>query len=138
LLKSFNQNLLNLKGSFADVSPNSAYLPENGYASISINFSNGTRLRADYWRIVENHKASISSFDHNQKYGLPAPIDAITQLKANLDGRFVEDARHEKETGDLWFEFTNRIRLQIFNVTGYEIWEISFPDGTTEYSNYAK
>jgi len=30
------------------------------------------------------------------------------------------------------------LKLQILNFTGYEIWEIRFPDGTGEYSNYAK
>jgi hypothetical protein len=43
-----------------------------------------------------------------------------------------------KETGDLLFNFTNDVKLQVLNFTGYEIWQISFPDGTGEYSNYAK
>ena len=27
---------------------------------------------------------------------------------------------------------------QVFNFTSYEVWEICFPNGTGEYSNYAK
>jgi hypothetical protein len=26
----------------------------------------------------------------------------------------------------------------VFNFTGYEVWEIHFPDGTGEYSPYAR
>jgi hypothetical protein len=99
-------------------------------------FSDGTQLRADYWRVIKDGRASISSFDHQQKYGLPAPIDSMEFLAKELQGQVVTEARHDRETGDLLFWFTNNIKYQIFNVTSYEIWEIDFPDGTGEYSNY--
>ena len=41
-----------------------------------------------------------------------------------------------KETGDLLFQFADNIKLEVFNFTGYEAWEINSPDGTCEYSNY--
>jgi len=44
--------------------------------------------------------------------------------------------RLDKETGDLLFQFADGIHVQVFNFTGYEVWEIHFPDGTGEYSNY--
>jgi hypothetical protein len=50
----------------------------------------------------------------------------------------VTEAQIDKETGDLHLQFTEDIRLQVFGFSGYEVWEISFPDGTGEYSNYAK
>ena len=100
--------------------------------------ADGTKLRADYWRVIKDGRASISSFDHKQQYGLPAPIDAVELLTKELQGQLVTDARHETETGDLLLWFTNNIKCQLFNFTGYEIWEINFPDGTGEYSNYAK
>ena len=137
MLESFDRNLLSLKGSTARVSASGAY-SENGHASISMIFSDGTKLRAEYGRIIKDSKASISSFDHNQKYGLPAPIDAIEQLNNKLHGQAIISAWHEKSTGDLRLKFDSEIELQIFNFTDYEIWEISFPDGTGEYSNYAK
>jgi len=107
-------------------------------ASVQLLFGNGSRLRAEYWRVIENGKAGISSFDHNQQYGLPAPIDAIKQLQEQLQDKTVTDARLDGETGDLLFQFADNVKLQVFNFTGYEIWEISFPDGSGEYSNYAK
>lgn len=98
-------------------------------------FSNGSRLRAEYWRIIKDGKAGRSSFDHRQKYGLPEPIDAVKELREQLQGRTVTDARMEKETGDLNFKFADNIGLQVFNFTAYEIWEFSFSDGAIEYSN---
>jgi hypothetical protein len=41
------------------------------------------------------------------------------------------------ETADLTLVFDETARLQVFNFTAYEIWELHFPGGTTEYSNYA-
>lgn len=137
MLGSFDRKLLSLKGGTVRVSASGAY-PEPGQASILMVFSDGTKLRAAYWRIIKNGRASVSSFDHNQKYGLPAPIDAIEHLTNELRERVILGARHEKSTGDLWFKFDNEIDVQILNFTGYEIWQISFPDGTGEYSNYAK
>ncbi len=95
-------------------------------------------LRTDYWRVSKDRKAKLSSFDHNQQYGLPAPINAISELEAHLTAKVLLDARLDGETGDLLFGFTENINLQVLNVSGYEVWEIKFPDGTGEYSNYAK
>ena len=98
----------------------------------------GSRLQAGYWRLVKNGNECISSFDHEQQYGLPAPIDAIETLQRELCGRSVVEAKLDGETGDLHFRFTGDIKLQVFGFSGYEVWEIHFPDGSGEYSNYAK
>jgi hypothetical protein len=138
MLNGLEQSLQKLKGCSAQVTESNAYPPENGEASVVILFSDGTKLRADYWRVIKDGRASISSFDHKQQYGLPAPIDAVEMLIRDLQGQLITDAQHDKETGDLLLWFTNNIKCQILNFTGYEIWEINFPDGTGEYSNYAK
>jgi hypothetical protein len=44
----------------------------------------------------------------------------------------------DKETGDLLLQFSEDIKLQAFGFSSYEVWEISFPDGSGEYSNHAK
>jgi hypothetical protein len=119
------------------VSPGNGF-PEPGQAAVSLLFMNGTRLKAEYWRLIENGAASYSSFDHQQKYGLPATIDAVEELRNRLSGKTVIDAFHDRETGDLVFKFIGNTKLQILNVTGYEIWELRFPSGAVEYSNYAK
>lgn len=44
----------------------------------------------------------------------------------------------DKETGDLLFQFSGNLKLQVFGFTGYEIWEIKISGTGGEYSNYAK
>ena len=112
--------------------------PEPGQASVSLLFADGTRLEAEYWRLIENGAAGYSSFDHQQKYGLPETIDAVEEVRNRLSGKTLTAALHDLETGDLVFEFNGDTKLQILNVTGYEIWQLRFPSGAVEYSNHAK
>ena len=102
----------------------------------TVRFEDGTKLSAVYWRLVHG-RSPISVFDHRQRYGLPAPIDAIQLLRKALQGQAVTSAELDRTTGDLRFGFESGARLEVFNFTGYEIWEITFPDGTGELSNYA-
>ena len=135
VVKDFDQSLSKLKGQSVRVSDSGAF-PEPGAASIQMIFSDGSRLRADYWRVIKNGRAGISSFDHKQKYGLPAPIDAFASIVQDLEGKCVTEASLEARTGDLHFSFGD-IELEVFNFTGCEVWEIHFPNGTGEYSPYA-
>ena len=137
MVKSFDESLVGLKNGSVRVSAANDH-SEPGMASVRFLFANGSQLRAEYWRITKDGKAGISSFDHEQQYGLPAPIDAIKELQERLREKAVTDARLDRATGDLLFQFADNTMLQIFNFTGYEVWEISFPDGTGEYSNYAR
>jgi hypothetical protein len=137
MVANFEKSLLSLKGSSISVSDANSY-PEHGVAGVHIAFSEGSRLRTDYWRVMIGGKRHTSSFDHKQRYGLPAPIDAIARLQNELNNQIVTDARLEAETGDLIFEFKNNCKFQTLRLTGYEDWEIHFSDGTGEYSNYVK
>ena len=137
VVKGFSESLAKLRGAPVQTSPGGAY-PEPGCASVQLIFGNGSRLHANFWRIIEVGKVSLTSFDHQQKYGLPAPIDAIKEFQERLQGQLVSDARLREDSGDLLFEFANAIKLEVFSFTGYEDWEIHFPDGTGEYSNYVR
>ena len=134
---SLQQKLQSLNSCGLRVSENHGYTGKDR-ASVNITFSNGTKLRADYWRVSKNGGALFSSFDHKQQYGLPMPMDAITCLKDELQKATIIEARHDLESGDLLFAFSNGAKLQVLNLSGYEIWEIHFPDGSGELSNYAK
>lgn len=135
MVKDFDISLSKLKSSVAQVSP--AYSgQELSDPAVQLLFTEGSRLRTDYWRLVRDGEMPLSSFDHRQKYGLPTPIDAIVDLKNILQDKSVTDVHRNKATGDLIFRFTNEIEFQVLNFTGYEVWEIHFPDGTGEYSNY--
>jgi hypothetical protein len=137
VVANFERSLSELKGASAKVSK-SGYYPEPGTASVELRFSEGSRLRADYWRIVKNGSAGLSSFDHGQQYGLPAKIDAFYELEQDLQSKSVAEALLDTGTGDLLFRFEGDLEFRIFNFTGYEVWEIHFPNGTGEYSPYAR
>lgn len=94
-------------------------------------------MRTDYWRIICDGNAHVTSFDHQQKYGLPAPIDAFAQMAEVLDGRTVREAKWNARTGNVVLSFESNVEMQLFNFTGYEDWEIHFSNGTDEYSNDA-
>jgi len=136
-MKNFEEWLFNLKNGSVRVSATNAY-PEAAKASAQLLFADGSKVRADYWRVIKDGKAGISSFDHQQQYGLPAPLDAIKELQKELQDKTVTEAQLDKETGDLLFQFPENVKFQVFNFTSYEVWDIRFPDGTGEYSNYAK
>lgn len=108
--KPFELSLARLRNVAVTVTPNDVP-DEEGSAAIVVNFSDGTVLRFFYWRLIQDGRARLSSFDHQKRYGLPAPIDAKETISAALSEKI--------------------------NFTGFEIWDILFPDGTGEYSNYA-
>jgi hypothetical protein len=60
----------------------------------------------------------LSSFDHNQFYGLPTPIDAKEQLIRVLGGKICNGVELEQYTADLTLHFDMQTKLQIFNFTG--------------------
>ncbi|WP_315741828.1 MULTISPECIES: hypothetical protein [unclassified Bradyrhizobium] len=111
---------------------------EEGTAAIGIKFSDGTTLQAFYWRLVQDGRAELASFDHQKKYGLPAPIDAKKHVSTRLTGKICRNVQFDDATGDLTLVLGETSKLQVFNFTGYESWTLRFPDGTGEYSNYAQ
>jgi hypothetical protein len=137
MVEDFERALSELKGTTVEVSSSGAF-PEPGAASAKLLFSDGTWLRADYWRLIKSGKADVSSFDHQEKYGLPAPIDALLELKQAFQNAPVSDARRDRRTGDLLFSLEGEVELEVFNFTGYEVWEIHFSNGAGEYSPHAK
>jgi hypothetical protein len=99
--------------------------------------ADGTKFSCQFWRLIKSGKPVISIFDHGQKYGHPEPIDAINILRESLRHKTVLGVIMSGETGDLRFTISGEFILEAFNFTGYEIWELTFSDGTGEYSNYA-
>ena len=96
MVKNFDKSLLKLKDGSVRVSATNHY-PEPGMASVQLLFANGSKLRAEYWRVTKDGKAAISSFDHQRQYGLPAPIDSIAELQQQLQGKIVTDAQLDAE-----------------------------------------
>ena len=135
-VEGFNQSLSALAGTSVIVS--AAYSDQNSEdAFVQSNFSNESWLQAEYWRVIGGGEMRISNFDHRQKYGLTTPIDAIQELQVRLRDQRVIDVQIDEKTGDLIFQFTGEVKFQAFSFTGYEDWQIKFPNATGEYSNYA-
>jgi hypothetical protein len=135
--KTFSDSLHELRANSVRVLGADGY-SEVGKATAELLFSEGARARVDYWRVIKQGKERLSSFDHEQQYGLPAPIDAISELQKELADKTLTDAELDEQTGDLLSQFSEDIKLQVFAFSGYEVSEISFPDGTGQYSNQAK
>jgi hypothetical protein len=102
----------------------------------SIEFTGGTTLQAQFWRLTKGGRPLASIFDHRQRYGQPEPIDAFRLMRDELVGKEVSDAVMDKTTGDLRFRFESGGDLEVFNFTAFEIWMVTFPDGTMELSNF--
>ena len=49
-----------------------------------IRFADETVVSAQFWRLINAGRPPVSIFDHRQRYGLPARIDAIGVLSAAL------------------------------------------------------
>ncbi|NIJ40031.1 hypothetical protein FHS78_000286 [Parvibaculum indicum] len=107
----------------------------DGDASVILKFSDNTLLQATYWRAIQANRQCVSSFDDGQQYGLETLINAVSQLRQMLTGKSVKMATLDGRTGDLDIEFSDDTALQVLNFTGYEVWEITFPDGSREFSN---
>jgi hypothetical protein len=136
MTKRFEQSLAGLRN--VAVAVTAHYVPdEEGSAAIVVEFSDGTLLNSFYWRLILDGCTRLSSFDHQKKYGLPAPIDAKKELSALLKGKICLNVHFDSETADLTLVFSETTKLQVFNFTAFEIWRIHFPDGSGEYSNYA-
>jgi hypothetical protein len=58
-------------------------------------------------------------------------------MRDELVGKHVLDAMMDKATGDLRFRFDGDAVLEVFNFTAFEIWAVTFPDGSMELSNHA-
>jgi Family of unknown function (DUF6188) len=81
------------------------------------------------WRILSTAGIALGNVDHEQHFGLPAPIDAQQEAQKLLADRVVKATVREK-TADLILEVERGSCLEVFNSSsGYEGWECSSTDG---------
>jgi hypothetical protein len=80
------------------------------------------------WRLVENGRIRVTSQDHGQQFGLPAPVDAAGDVNHRLAQAPVEavDLRDGLLDLDLRFS-TGHIFQVIANSAGYEAWNLLRP-----------
>jgi hypothetical protein len=82
------------------------------------------------WRLLHAGTIVVSSEDHLQQFGLPAPIDAAEHVSSLLAGLVVQRVEVREGTADLFIEFGGEYRLEIIPFSsGYESWQVSTPSG---------
>lgn len=83
------------------------------------------------WRILSQGRTTLSSDDHRQQYGLPAPIDAAAEATKLLSALVVDAAQLRVGTSDISIDFSGNLRLEIIPISsGYEGWQMMDPFGT--------
>jgi len=74
------------------------------------------------WRIVGPGGVVVASGDHDQWFGLPAPLNAADVARKEIAGLAVTRCNLDLRTGDLNFEFGS-VSLQFLCLScGYESW----------------
>jgi hypothetical protein len=74
------------------------------------------------WRVVTPQGVVITSEDHDQQFGRPAPVDAADVARKEIAGLAVSGCDLDSKTGDLNLEFGS-VRLQFLCLSrGYESW----------------
>ena len=78
------------------------------------------------WRLVESGRIRLTSQDHGQQFGLPAPVDAAAEVNRRLAGAAVEGVGLQQGLLDLEIRFSTGHALQIIpDSAGYEAWSVS-------------
>jgi hypothetical protein len=78
------------------------------------------------WRLVESGRIRVTSQDDGQQFGLPAPVDAASEVNRRLAGAAVESVELRQGILDLELKFSTGHALQIIpDSSGYEAWNLS-------------
>ncbi len=83
------------------------------------------------WRLLENNKIKRVSTDHQQQFGLQAPIDLTEEINKILKGKNLKIIEIVENTGDLLLHISDNIKVQIFiDSSGYESYTFAFDNKT--------
>jgi hypothetical protein len=81
------------------------------------------------WRIVEEKRIRLTSFDDGQQLGLPDPIDATREINSRLKNARVIEVSLRDSTLDLHLGFDTGHTLEIIpDSSGYEAWNLGCGD----------
>ena len=79
------------------------------------------------WRVLTS-SIVLTSEDHQQKFGLPTPLDAVARASELLVGDSISEFAFRADSLDLLFTFSRGQRLEILPTSaGYEAWHIVSP-----------
>lgn len=96
-----------------------------------VTFGDSLSIRVDCpWRLIHDGGIAVSSDDHRQQFGLPAPVDSAERATSLLAGLAVQCVEIREGTADLFIDFEQGCRLEIIPFSsGYESWQVSTPSG---------
>ena len=91
----------------------------------AFSFSNGAALTTQsIWRVLAGGRIAVTSEDHRQQFGLPAPVDAAQRAASILLGT-ITTTEAAAITGDLRISFSSGSVLEVLNTSsGYEGWRL--------------
>jgi hypothetical protein len=75
-----------------------------------------------FWRLVTSDGVAVTSEDHEQKFGLPAPVDAGKSAMEKIGDHSVERFELDERTGDLSLSFGANTLQFLTTSSGYENW----------------
>ena len=77
------------------------------------------------WRFMDAEHIVITSEDHQQKFGLPAPVDAAEWVLSRVGSSPVSAVSIRSRTGDLLVRFGELHELELLQMSsGYEAWHL--------------
>ena len=103
-----------------------AWLVRHGFQSIArreydwvVAFDKDASLVvACLWRLVESGRIRFTSEDDGQQFGLPAPVDAVAEVRRRLAGAAVEVVELREGLLDLELQFSTGHLLQVIPDVG--------------------
>lgn len=110
-------------------------------------FSSGALIDVEcLWRLLNSASIVITSEDHEHRFGLERPVDAVSLVSDLLAKDTVVEFNLRQDTLDLFFRFSMGHRLEILPTSaGYEAWQIVSPErqhiiaqGGGQLSTYAE
>jgi hypothetical protein len=85
-------------------------------------FDDGSIATESFWRLITTHGVVVTSEDHGQKFGLPAPVDAAEVIKKEVGGKVVDQFILDEQTGDLSLHCGDKTLQFLTTSSGYEGW----------------
>ncbi|HUL21010.1 MAG TPA: DUF6188 family protein [Thermodesulfobacteriota bacterium] len=92
-------------------------------------FDDGTVIATENcWRLVVATGIAVTSEDHGHQFGLATPLDAANVVKTKTNGKTINHAELDKNTGDLTLSMESTFLTFLCLSSGYEAWRITHGD----------